>query len=72
MVHIRVELSNELVDFFPNDDVAPARKARIGKALEIGATWEKDWNSSVTHIIIDKGLSYQDLLRYLKLTTLPV
>jgi DNA polymerase IV len=57
--------------FFPNNDSHPARAMRIAKALEFGATWQRDFNDSVTHIIVDKHLTYDQLLKQLKLDTLP-
>lgn len=44
--------------FFNNDDINPGRRKRIIKALEYGATWQKDWNSSVTHIVLDSNLIF--------------
>lgn len=57
--------------FFPNDDINPARKLRIGKAREFGAMWQKNYNESVTHIIVDKAMDFALLMKYLKLETLP-
>ena len=59
-------------DFLPNDDVAPARKLRIKKVLERGGTWVKNWSDGITHIIVDKNLTYNDLLKYLKISSIPV
>ncbi|KAL8863042.1 MAG: hypothetical protein Q9178_000415, partial [Gyalolechia marmorata] len=58
--------------FLPNDDVAPARKLRIAKVLERGATWIKQWDNDMTHIIIDRDLTYNDLLKYLKRSSIPL
>ncbi|KAI9786511.1 MAG: hypothetical protein M1835_003053 [Candelina submexicana] len=57
--------------FFPNNDVAPARRMRIAKALEYGAIWVQQWREGVSHIIVDRGLSYKDLLSFLKIDYLP-
>ncbi len=57
--------------FFPNNDVAPARRARIRKAMEWGALWAKDWKDGITHIVTDNNLCYNDLLSYLKIFVLP-
>ncbi|KAI4274586.1 MAG: hypothetical protein L6R38_006057 [Xanthoria sp. 2 TBL-2021] len=57
--------------FLPNDDVAPARKLRITKVLERGATWIKEWTDDITHIIVDRNLTYDDLLKYLKRSSIP-
>lgn len=58
--------------FFPNNDVHPARRMRIIKALEYGATWQKDWTNSVTHVIVDKSIYYGQLIAFLKMSALPV
>ncbi|KAL8877643.1 MAG: hypothetical protein Q9198_004375 [Flavoplaca austrocitrina] len=65
-------LIRPLQDFLPNDDVAPARKLRINKVLERGGTWVKNWSDGITHIIVDKNLTYNDLLKYLKISSIPV
>ena len=57
--------------FFPNNDIAPARRARIRKAMEWGAVWVKDWKDEITHIIVDDSLCYNDLLLFLKISALP-
>ncbi|KAI7287452.1 DNA polymerase beta-like protein [Hortaea werneckii] len=57
--------------FFPNDDKNHARAMRIIKAIEFGASWQKDWNQSVTHVVVDKAIDYNLLLRFLKLDRLP-
>ncbi|KAI9710992.1 MAG: hypothetical protein M1820_002430 [Bogoriella megaspora] len=57
--------------FFPNNDIDAARRMRITKAIEYGACWIKDWDISVTHIIMDRDLNYSHLLKFLKVETLP-
>lgn len=58
--------------FFPNDDKHPARRMRIGKAVDFGAKWVRDWTADVTHVIVDRTMDRQGLLKYLKLDELPV
>lgn len=58
--------------FIPNDDIAAARRLRIRKAIEYGATRVSTWSATVTHIIVDKAVTYKDVLKYLRLTELPV
>ncbi|KAG5963031.1 hypothetical protein E4U57_006534 [Claviceps arundinis] len=50
--------------YIPNDDIAPLRKLRIGKAREYGATWTRDV-SAATHVIVDKGIPYRDVKKVL-------
>jgi DNA polymerase IV len=57
--------------FIPNDDVAPMRRARIRKALEHGAVRVLEWSSDITHIIVDKSLSYEDIISFLKISSIP-
>ncbi|KAI9644722.1 hypothetical protein NHQ30_006748 [Ciborinia camelliae] len=52
--------------FLPNDDKSPVRRARITKARERGATWVRDVNEPITHLIIDNSLTRKDVLTYLK------
>ncbi|KAL4893959.1 hypothetical protein BDV59DRAFT_192742 [Aspergillus ambiguus] len=57
--------------FFPNNDVSPLRRLRIQRAQEYGALWQKSWGDNVTHVIVDKGLTFQDVLKHLNLETFP-
>ncbi|KAE8133157.1 hypothetical protein BDV38DRAFT_287018 [Aspergillus pseudotamarii] len=57
--------------FFPNSDVSPLRRLRIQRAQEYGALWARNWSDSVTHVIVDKGLTFQEVLRHLCLKTFP-
>lgn len=57
--------------FLPNNDTSDARKRRIRKAMEWGALWIREWKDGVTHIIVDKELRYEDVLKALKITSLP-
>ena len=40
--------------------------------MEWGALWIREWRDGVTHIIADKDLCYDDVLKALKMTSLPV
>lgn len=51
--------------FFPNDDTNVARRIRISKALQYGATWYREWQGNVTHVIVDAGIDYEGLKKYL-------
>ncbi|KAL1966481.1 hypothetical protein VTN77DRAFT_4403 [Rasamsonia byssochlamydoides] len=57
--------------FVPNDDVAPARRMRIQKTQEYGAIWARNWTTDITHVIVDKDIHFQDVLRVLKLDQFP-
>jgi DNA polymerase IV len=62
----------DLVFFcIPPDDVAPVRRARIVKAREHGAIWTTEWNESITYIVAEKDLSYQDIISFLKISSIP-
>lgn len=61
-----------LSDFFPNNDISPFRRLRIQRAQEYGARWSREWVDDVTHVIIDKGLQFNDLQGHLKIDYLPV
>ncbi|KKY17607.1 putative dna polymerase pol4 [Diplodia seriata] len=57
--------------FFPNNDINGVRRMRIAKAIEYGASWVKEWCNHVTHVIVDKDLTLEDLKTFLKLEALP-
>ncbi len=58
--------------FLPNNDISPARRMRIAKAIEYGAVWAKEWTDEVSHMILDRDLCYNDVLSFLKLDRVPV
>ncbi|QGA15458.1 hypothetical protein EYB26_003116 [Talaromyces marneffei] len=51
--------------FVPNNDISPARRLRIQRSQEYGASWAQTWSSDVTHVIVDKGLDYREMLKVL-------
>ncbi|KAL2113587.1 hypothetical protein VUR80DRAFT_3275 [Thermomyces stellatus] len=46
--------------YIPNDDVAPARRVKITKAMEYGACWTREIGEA-THVVVDKHLVYADI-----------
>lgn len=46
--------------YIPTDDINPARRKKITKAREHGATWTQNF-AEATHVIVDKHLSYADI-----------
>jgi len=58
--------------FIPNNDVAPSRRLRIRKAMERGALWVREWRDGITHVIVDDGLKYNQVMSFLKIPSLPV
>ncbi|KAI1044859.1 hypothetical protein LB505_005255 [Fusarium chuoi] len=53
--------------YIPDDDVAPARRLRITKAREFGATWVRTPRIA-THIVVEKHIQYKDIESVLKNT----
>ncbi|KAF4455025.1 DNA polymerase IV [Fusarium austroafricanum] len=53
--------------YVPDDDIAPARRLRITKAREFGATWVRTPRYA-SHIIVEKHIQYKDLEGVLKNT----
>jgi DNA polymerase IV len=52
--------------YIPPDDIAPLRRTRIVKATSHGATWTKEWILGITHVVVDKALTYKDVIVHLK------
>jgi len=40
--------------------------------MKFGALWVREWREGITHVVVDKGLCYQDILKFLKISSLPV
>ncbi|KAJ4119406.1 hypothetical protein NW760_004096 [Fusarium oxysporum] len=55
--------------YVPDDDVAPARRLRIAKAREFGATWVRTPRIA-THIVVEKHIQYKDIESVLKNTNI--
>ncbi|RGP79721.1 DNA polymerase iv [Fusarium longipes] len=53
--------------YVPDDDIAPARRLRITKAREFGATWVRAPRIA-THIVVEKHIKYSELETVLKRT----
>jgi hypothetical protein len=62
---------NHILVFCPNDKVHPARKLRIEKVIEHGGQWLTEWSTEVNYIVVEKTLCYNDLMKWLKLETMP-
>ncbi|TAQ89484.1 hypothetical protein B7494_g2148, partial [Chlorociboria aeruginascens] len=57
--------------YLPNNDYNPVRKRRICRARENGATWEKQFSGSVTHIIVDSDHTSKYVMEHFSLDHLP-
>lgn len=58
--------------FYPNDDAQAARKVRIRKFREYGGTWVREWRpEAITHVILDRGLTFRNLRDGLMLDAIP-
>ncbi|PYH44483.1 DNA-directed DNA polymerase IV [Aspergillus saccharolyticus JOP 1030-1] len=58
--------------FFPNNTASALRRLRIQRALDYGASAAETWGDHVTHVIVDKGITYHDVTKHLHLETVPV
>lgn len=63
---------NPLAVFVPYNDISPARRLRIKRSVEFGAYRAVEWSSSITHVIVDRGLTMRDVTKCLKMDFLPV
>lgn len=63
----------KVVYMYPNDDISMARRHRIHKLIQLGATWVNTWGTDITHIVVDEGeYTYSQLLRHFNIAGLPV
>ncbi|KAF5011672.1 hypothetical protein FDECE_2247 [Fusarium decemcellulare] len=53
--------------YVPDDDIAPARRLRITRAREFGATWARSPRIA-SHIVVEKHIKFKDLEGILKNT----
>ncbi|KAF3892388.1 DNA polymerase [Trichophyton interdigitale] len=64
-------LNGLVLYFIPNDDISQARRIRISRVLEFGATRATKFDASVTHIVAERRLNYEDVVEYLQVTSIP-
>ncbi|RAL11444.1 DNA-directed DNA polymerase IV [Aspergillus homomorphus CBS 101889] len=57
--------------FFPNNSASSLRRLRIQRAQDYGASAADTWGDHVTHLIVDKGLTFHDVMKHLHLETFP-
>lgn len=66
-------LKERIVYLFPNNDISMARRLRLHKIIQLGAAWVTNWREDITHVIFDDDRhTYAQLLRHLKIVSLPV
>lgn len=65
-MHVAILTDKATPVFFPNTTVNQARRMRIMKAIEYGATWIENWGDTATHIIADRNISFQELSKFLR------
>ncbi|KAK2742592.1 hypothetical protein FQN57_005218 [Myotisia sp. PD_48] len=72
MVSKQQRIFKNLVFYFiPNNEISPARRIRMEKTIEFGATRAAEFDSSVTHVIVDKNLDYGDVIKYMGVEAAP-
>jgi hypothetical protein len=59
--------NDKIFYYIPDNDVGPLRKLRIQRAMSYGATWTKEWSSSITHIIVDSDHTFDEITKWLRL-----
>ena len=57
--------------YIPPDDKSQLRRIRINKARKFGATWTRELTPNTTHIVVEKTLTFKDVMTFLKLDALP-
>lgn len=57
--------------YIPPDDKSPLRRSRINIARKFGATWTRELIPTTTHIVVDKALSFKDVMTFLNLESPP-
>lgn len=58
--------------FFPNKSASALRRLRIQRAQDYGASAAENWGDQVTHVIVDKGITFHDVKKHLHVESFPV
>ncbi|OJK00384.1 hypothetical protein ASPACDRAFT_52099 [Aspergillus aculeatus ATCC 16872] len=57
--------------FFPNNSASALRRLRIQRAQDYGASAAVAWGDHVTHVIVDRGLTFHDVIKHIHVESLP-
>ncbi|RAK78206.1 DNA-directed DNA polymerase IV [Aspergillus fijiensis CBS 313.89] len=57
--------------FFPNKSASALRRLRIQRAQDYGASAAENWGDQVTHVIVDKGITFHDVKKHLHVESFP-
>ncbi|OJJ73910.1 hypothetical protein ASPBRDRAFT_41673 [Aspergillus brasiliensis CBS 101740] len=52
--------------YIPNDDISDLRRFQMQRAREYGGSRATEWNDTVTHIVVDRALTYDSVMRHFK------
>jgi DNA polymerase IV len=71
--HTCLHETDMCIDFYPNDDISVARRARIHKVIQLGAAWVTSWRYDINYIMVDEPhYTYMQVLKHLNQPGLPV
>jgi len=58
-------LAKPCADFIPNDDINKVRRLRIQGAIAQGATWARELDDSITHMIVDSDVTAPTVAKFI-------
>jgi len=62
-------LKGQTFYYVPPNDIHPGRKLRIERVQAYGGIWTKEWNVSITHVVVDPSSNtFEEAMEFLKET----
>ncbi|GLA38313.1 hypothetical protein AnigIFM63309_005325 [Aspergillus niger] len=57
--------------YIPNNDTSDLRRLQMQRAREYGASRAMEWNETITHVVVDRWLTYENVMRHFKNKPIP-
>ncbi|PYH39950.1 DNA-directed DNA polymerase IV [Aspergillus neoniger CBS 115656] len=57
--------------YLPNDDRTTLRKLQMQRAREYGASRAREWNDTVTHVVVERWYTYENVMKHFKNKPIP-
>ncbi|GLA65461.1 hypothetical protein AtubIFM54640_007214 [Aspergillus tubingensis] len=57
--------------YLPNDDRTTLRKLQMQRAREYGASRAREWNDTITHVVVERWYTYENVMKHFKNKPIP-
>ncbi|PWY67288.1 DNA polymerase Pol4 [Aspergillus eucalypticola CBS 122712] len=57
--------------YLPNDDRTRLRRLQMQRAREYGASRAREWNDTITHVVVERWYTYENVMKHFKNKPIP-